>query len=203
MEDTVPIHLAVEDSLSETVLRVMLMQCGRNFAVGSCYCRGGYGYLKTKIGGFNQAAKGTAFLVLTDLNAYPCPPALIADWLRVPKHPNLLLRVAVREVESWVLADRQAFARFLGVPARFIPNHTDAAPDPKALLIDLARRSRNRERREAIVPRPGSTAKQGRDYNGELIRFVETQWSLGNAVKISSSLKRAVDALSAFRVKWL
>ena len=65
----IPVNLAIEDELSEEALRRMLGDVGR-FAIGSAYRRGGYGYLRKTIGGWNQASKGTPFLVLTDLDRY-------------------------------------------------------------------------------------------------------------------------------------
>ena len=116
-----PVNLAVEDDLSEVVLRTMLHKSGRQYAVCFCYGRSGFGYLKRKIVGFNNAAKGTPFLVLTDLDKKECAPLLIQEWLQVPKHPNLLFRIAVRSVESWLLADRTSFASYLGVQRNSIP----------------------------------------------------------------------------------
>jgi hypothetical protein len=43
----IPINLAVEDDLSEIVLREMLRQSQRNFIVGTCLKQRGFGYLKT------------------------------------------------------------------------------------------------------------------------------------------------------------
>ncbi|MEW6378311.1 MAG: hypothetical protein AB1611_01755 [bacterium] len=165
---TVPISIdiAVEDSLSEAVLRKVIDQSGRHWQVGTCHQRGGFGYLKQKIEGFNSAAKGKPFLVLTDLDRADCPIALIQEWLTVPRHPDLLFRVAVREVESWLLADRTGLAQFLGIQESLVPGDPDTIPDPKQCLISLARKSRYRALRSDIVPLPGSTAKQGRNYNG-------------------------------------
>jgi hypothetical protein len=92
------------------VLREIIKQSQRPFVIGNCLCHGGYGYLKKNIRAFNHAARGMPFLVLTDLNSTECPPTLIKKWLPYPKHPNLLFRVAVREVEAWLLAHRDAFA---------------------------------------------------------------------------------------------
>jgi len=64
----IPIQLAVEDELSEKVLRRLLTDSDRPFHVSSVINRGGYGYLKSKIDGFNKSAKGLPFLVLTDLD---------------------------------------------------------------------------------------------------------------------------------------
>jgi hypothetical protein len=104
----IPINLAVEDELSEVVSRKLLKVTRRSYVVGACYSQGGFGYLRKKISGFNNAAKGTPFFVLTDLDRGPCASALIGEWLPspIPKHPNLILRVAVQEVEAWLLAAR-------------------------------------------------------------------------------------------------
>src|SRR5271163_4824291 len=108
----IPINLAVEDELSETVLRAILAFVDREYWIGTTYGRNGYGYLRRTITGWNRAAHGTPFVLLTDLDSSPCPSALIQEWLRVPLHPNLIFRVAVREVEAWLLADARNLARF-------------------------------------------------------------------------------------------
>ncbi len=76
----IPVNLVVEDFLSEAVLRRLLENSNQPFAVGACYCHGGFGYIKSKIMGFNHAAKGTPFLVLTDLDQAECPPAMLKEW---------------------------------------------------------------------------------------------------------------------------
>lgn len=131
MTNSIPINLAVEDAFSEAILKQILWQSQRDFVVGKCYNPGGYGYLKKTIRGFNNAAKGTPYLVLTDLDKKDCPLALIEEWLPQAKHPNLLFRIAVREVESWVLGDREAFAKFLGIKKELIPREVDDLEDPK------------------------------------------------------------------------
>jgi hypothetical protein len=61
----IPINIAVEDLLSEVVAKRLLMDSGQTFAVGVVYNRGGYGYLKRTAKGWNQAAKGKPFFLLT------------------------------------------------------------------------------------------------------------------------------------------
>lgn len=198
MTNPIPVNLAVEDDLSESVLRVMLRQSPRRYAVGTCYARGGFGYLRKTIHGFNNAAKGTPFLILTDLDIAKCPPALIQEWLRQPRHPNLLLRVAVREVESWLLADRGAFAKYLGISAHILPNDSDSISDPKEFLIGLARKSPYAALRKDIVPPKGSKREQGPDYNGRLSWFVWNRWNVRRAQKCSSTLRRTISKLVSF-----
>lgn len=197
----IPINLATEDELSESVLSRLLSDT-RRFAIGRRYRRGGNGYLKSTIAGWNRAAAGIPFLVLTDLDTHLCPSELIASWLAVPQHPNLVLRVAVREVESWLLADRTNFAKYLGIPETLIPATPDELPDPKQTLVQLARRSGHKTHREDIAPRQGSTAKQGPDYNARLGEFVNTTCDPAKGAKSSPSLARAIAKLAAFTPSW-
>ena len=183
------VSLVVEDDLSEAVLRRVLCPPHGGFHIDLCYGKKGCAYIRQKIRGFNNAAKGGPFLVLTDLDNGACPAALRQQWLSVPQHPNLLFRVAVREVESWLLADAEGMARFLGIPPSIIPRQPDTIPDPKETLVRLAQKSRSREMRESVAPRPGSTAKVGPDYNGALIRFVGSFWNLEVATRNSESLR--------------
>lgn len=197
----IPINLATEDELSEVALSKLLSETDR-YAVGFRYRKGGFGYLRKTIHGWNRAAKSTPFLVLTDLDEVPCASALIEEWLAVPRHPNLLFRVAVREIESWLLADSENFSKFLGVRPSVIPKNPDELEDPKATLIQVASASRFSEIRESIVPRRGSTAKQGPDYNGCLGRFVREFWDVDAAKRNSPSLARTVHRLATFRPVW-
>lgn len=198
----IPINLVFEDVLSEAVLKQMLIQSQRPFLVGVCFNETGYGQIKKKISGFNNAAKGMPYLVLTDLDNEDCPLVILSEWLTQPKHPNLLFRIAVKEVEAWLLAHREAFAKFLGISVDLIPGDADRIPDPKLLLINLARRSRKRKLQEAIVPPPNSTAKIGKDYNRPLIEFVNESWQVASAQTHSPSLERAMNALINFQPTW-
>lgn len=198
----IPINLAIEDELSEAVLRRLLRDAGRGYSIGTAYGRSGFGYLRKTIAGWNQAARGRPFIVLTDLDDADCPPSLINDWLTAPKHPNLLFRVAVREVEAWLLSDTIHFARYLGCPVRQMPDDPDRLADPKRALVGLARRSRFAEIRARVVPKSGSTAQQGPDYNACLSAFVRESWNIVDAAAKSPSLMRTVTRLRQFSPTW-
>lgn len=198
--DIIYINLAVEDSPSETILRKILNQLKRPYQVSNCLCQGGYGYLKKRIASFNQAAaKAMPFLILTDLNSSVCPPKMINSWLKgAPKHPNLLFRIAVKEVESWILAHREGIAAFLGISEKNVPMDTDSIPDPKAFLIKLAGKSRSRLLKEGLIPQPGATSRQGPNYNSRIINFIQENWDAGAASLHSKSLQRTLDRLKLF-----
>lgn len=198
----IPVNLAIEDELSETVLRQLLHHADRGYAIGAAYGRRGFGYLRSTIIGWNRAARGVPFIVLTDLDSHLCPTALIRDWLTEPQDPNLVLRVAEREVEAWLLADSLNLAHYLGVSESRMPIDPDALRDAKGALIDLASRSRSNEVRTRIAPKSGSTAKQGPDYNASLASFVRTSWDVEAARSRSPSLARTVARLRSFTPVW-
>ena len=202
----IPINLAVEDELSEHLLRVSLAQSGRPFIVGVVYGRQGNGYLKRMLPAFASACRGSTHLVMVDLDDRPCAPDLIEDWFdctiamyAARRHPNLIFRIAVREAESWVMADRDAFASFLGISLNHVPLRPDSLPDPKKALLDLVRKCRNRDLKNDIVPRPGEKRTIGPDYNGRLVEFVSSSWRASEAEKSSQSFGRTFAALKRFR----
>lgn len=100
----IPVNLVFEDVLSEFAMRKLISEMDR-FVIGHSYSEGGSGYIKKNIRGFNEAARGCPFFILTDLDRVDCAPTLINDWFKIERHSNLIFRVAVREVETWVLAD--------------------------------------------------------------------------------------------------
>jgi hypothetical protein len=198
--EPIPINLVVEDHLSEAVLRTILQSAGH--VTGVCYGKKGRGYIEKKIGAFNTAARGTPYCVLADLNSDLCSPELVAGWFAQTKHHNLLFCVAVKEVESWLLGDRDGLAKFLLIPRQKVPVQVDNIDRPKELLIKLTKSSRSRLIREDIVPRPGSTAKIGPNYNGRLIAFVQKKWNIRSASINSESLQRAVERVKRFTPQW-
>jgi hypothetical protein len=202
MTSPIPLNLAVEDALTESLFAKILREIPVAYAIRTIYNRGGYGYLRQTINGFNNAAKGIPFLIGTDLDTYECPPALIVDWLQRPRHHNLLVRVAVREAEAWILADKQNFADFLGIRSALISDDVEAIPDPKRELIQLVRKARRRELREDICPPANSTRTVGPNYNSRLSAFVQQHWNPNTARERAKSLARTIDRLIAFQPQW-
>lgn len=195
----IPVSLAVEGVLDEAVLRHLLAQIGRPFLVEACYGKRGKDYLRQNVARFNYAAAHKPFILLTDLDEEDCPPGLVKRWLPQGQHGNLVLRIAVREVEAWLLADRDQLAGFLGIADTEIPQWPDRQLDPKALVVRLARRSRKRDIREDLVPAHESSSKVGKNYVGRLIHFVRNIWRVDAATRgRSPSLDRAMMALERF-----
>lgn len=196
-------YIATEDRLSETVAVRLIAETGHSVAAKIPKDRrkhAGFGYLKTRLPDFISSCQGGLnFLLLTDLDTRPCPPDLLDDWLGVTTKPDsLLLRIAVREVESWVFADRSQFAEWLGVSEATVPIDPEACLDPKAELLNLASRSRNREMREGLLPKKDAASKIGLEYNDLLCAFVTENWRIEEASQVSPSLERAIRRLREF-----
>jgi len=199
------LNLAVEDELSEHVIRRLARDTDRPFQIVSVYRKGGAGYLKQRLLAFNRACRITPYLILTDLDRCVCAPELIEDWFRCSmnkypskRHANLLFCIAEREVESWLLADRDSCARFLGVAMDLIPSQPDQIADPKRELLQLAARSRYRQVREEIAPRRSSILRTGPGYNERLSFFVSKSWRPRVAAYYSPSLLRTFERLQKF-----
>jgi hypothetical protein len=198
--NSIAINLVFEDIVSQAVLVKLLGRYGNRYLMGGLFHTNGNDWIKSRIRGLNRAAKGMPYLVLTDLDRDECAPWLVRSWLNdSPRHPNLLFRVAVREVEAWLLGSRDEIGQFLRISSSRIPHHVDEIPDPKMELINLARRSRNQEIQRQIPPRPGSTARIGPGYNSCLVEFVDQYWNPDEARKHSPSLDDAISALDSFR----
>ncbi len=193
--------VAAEDLLSMAVVRRLVDEIRPELTIHVSLPTRGRSYLEKKAASLNQTARTVPVFMVVDLDRpEPCPAELIASCLHAPPSPNLLFRVAVMEIEAWVLADRDHFAAFLGVPVHRIPRNADEIAQPKELVVNLARRSRHKDIREDLVPRPGGTASVGPAFNARLLAYVARQWDCRRAVHASPSLERAVERLGqAFR----
>lgn len=192
----IPLNLVFEDQISEFVMAKLIGESGKYFVANS-YSEGGFGYIKKNIGGFNEASIGCPFFILTDLDTYDCPLGLIKDWLKEPVKPNLIFRIAVREVEAWLLSDIEGFSKYTGISKANFPTSPEELIDPKAELLNIVKRCRNRNIREDILPK-NEFASIGPNYNGRLGEFVIKHWNVKCAMKRSASLEKAVKKLANF-----
>lgn len=194
--------IAVEDALSERLLLRTLALVRKDISVHYTLGLRGNAYLRKIARGLNQAAQGSGYVMLTDQDdPNGCPVSIVSNWLGGnPRHPNFLFRVAVMESESWLLADRDEIAAFLGVPLARVTSNPDGIVDPKQHLVNLARSSNRSTIRDDLVPRPGGTARVGPNYNGRLAMFIDTKWSCVRAGANSGSLSRLLRRLQDYRV---
>ncbi len=165
---------------------------------GPMYGKNGKPDLLRRVLGYNSAAVNSPWVVLVDLDHdAACAPPFCERWLPNPAR-LMCFRVAVREVESWLLADRESLARFLRVPVARIPEIPETVDDPKQCMVSLARSSRQRRIREDMVPRQGSGRVVGPAYTSRLIEFVTdvaSGWKPDIAASRSESLRRCLSRL--------
>lgn len=218
----ISVSIAVEDSLSEKVIRKLIHHTHRDWTVGGRYPpralagghankrnrkerRGlsGWGQIRANLPAYNNAAKKRPFIVLTDLDVHvQCPGDLWAKWMpHSVRNPNLLFRVAVKEVEAWLLADRINMADFLAVPKSNLPVDAEKLADPKDEIVNLARQSGSEDIRSALVPAAGSSASVGRAFERKMLQFVSHDWDIAAAAKHCRSLERAIAALTQCKFK--
>jgi hypothetical protein len=192
----VPITIATEDELSEAIASRLVSE-----VPGPCYVaqplrKGGFGYLRSRMANWRQMAERQVVFVLTDLDRVECPVAMRNDWAGLkPLPPRLLFRIAVREVESWVLADHDAIRRLMGAVPN-LPDAPDDIPDPKQALLKLAKKAPRSVRDDIVRQGERGNLLQGLGYNTRLVNWVNSEWSPKRAAERSPSLARARKRLS-------
>lgn len=191
-----PIALATEDELSEAIgLRLIAENSAWMTNEPMLLRRDGFGYLKSGMKKWLELARQQPVLLLTDLDRKPCPEGLRQEWLAGARiQAGLLFRVAVREIESWVLADHMAFRKLIGSKGR-LPEAPDELAEPKQHLLQLAQHA-PREVRLDLIRTEGRQIRQGLGYNRRLVQWVHAEWSPVRAAERSPSLARARRALA-------
>ncbi len=189
------IALATEDELSEAIGLRLIGESPFHGANVLRLRRNGSGYLKSKVDSWRQLAGQQVVLLLTDLDQIDCPVALRNEWLGTRPVPDrLLLRIAVREIESWVLADHDAMRKLIGDRGK-LPPAPDKLGDPKAFLLNMVRKYAPRDVKQDLLAERGAMASQGVGYNHRLVAWVKSYWSPDRAAARSPSLLRARQAL--------
>jgi hypothetical protein len=192
----ISITFVYEDILQRvTIEKIIRSLFTKKFVIETYLPGRGFSWIKNNINYFNRASTNTTFLILVDLDQDPCPSRKIMDWLEDPKGSNLLLRIAVKEIESWIVGDTKNFAKFLHVREDRLMKNVDSIRDPKKYIFSLAHQSGIRQL-SGICPNPG--ARIGPEYNEKMTKFVNSSWNPTLAMKNSRSLKRSIIRLQTY-----
>lgn len=187
-----------EDDLGKELLVRILDYVGAESSGWVINVADGNGPMRAKIKQWTEVGRRSNVVLLTDLDATRCASGLVAGWLGKHSKPiGLHIRVAVRTAESWVLADRAAFAKFLAVSPALVPRQPDLEPLPKQRLLQLAKQSPRRRLRADIVVDRNGQPRQAPNYNAALRPFVAKLWNVNRAAKASPSLARTLHRLAA------
>jgi hypothetical protein len=185
--------LVVEDVLQEAVAHKIIASEKIPLAIHRTLGMQGSGFIDANLARLAQASSHGTYIVVRDLDRHECAPALRRKLLDGPVPPGLLVAIAVKEAEAWLLADSPSFRRFFSVHR--IEGSPEWIDEPKERLVSLARSSRKRSVREGVVPR--GTARVGDLYNAILLDFIKSSWRVERARRRAPSLERFVQRLSA------
>lgn len=191
---------AVEGRTDDPVATKLLHAVG--LSAGVPIVKGGKTSLDPRLPDYNQAARHMPWLVIRDLDhddQSECIPGLVHRLLGGIPSAGMCFRLAVREVEAWLMADQKNFARFFGIRLGKMPTSFDGLNDPKQTLLNLCRMSNKASIREGMVPRPGSGRSVGPRYTALVREFVADSWNPVVARTSSPSLDRALECLGRLR----
>lgn len=194
------VRYAVEGRTDEPIADRLIREAGMQ--PEPTFIGGGKRQLDSKLPGYNRAARHAAWFVLRDLDhddAGSCVPSLLDELLGAAPSAGMCFRLAVREVEAWLLADADGCARFFDVPATALPRDVESLPKPKQELVNLCRRSGSRHVVNGMVPRPGSRRAVGESYTALVRDFVRSEWDPQRARHAAASLDRTLRALERLR----
>ncbi len=184
--------LVAEDALGLALGR-RLIQEHQSLTVWREVNAHGSSKIRTNIYKYGQTARrGLPVLALTDLDTRLCCRLLLDEWLGMGQSPqlDLLLRICVREAESWLMADPDPLACLFRVSPTRIPLQPENLNDPKRTLLNLAVFAPSKVRR-GLLPETGSTARIGPEYNEMLCRLVAARWDISKAAIRAPSLAKA------------
>ena len=187
------VYLAVEGEVDMPVAERLIRH------VGLEPCRaivaGGAPKLDPRIPELIRSAVGINWLVLRDLDRASCAPQLLQALVANRDPARSSIRIPVRSVESWLLADVEGFAETFSVHSNRLPNRPDDLPDPKLHLVNVCRASRQSKVRRTIPPRTGSNRSVGPEYVSRISSFVRNAWDPERGARRSPSLQRTISAL--------
>lgn len=194
-----PLALVAEDRLTQAVLHKCVAEFLPGYTVIRSDVTGGRGNVQRALAAYANLARTMPVIVGVDLDHDDCAPALLTTWnLANFEQKRLLVRVAVREIESWILADRKRYATFVGGTSDHIPSAPDEIGDPKRFLLEFARETASDELKRDLIPTNFSQYPRiGKAYNLRMCKFVHDKWRPHVARARSASLDRAIRAMEA------
>lgn len=188
-----PIKIDAEDGLLLAIGHRLLSECADKFKiVGAPQSHSGHGGIRKYAKSWNKSvSKDTAHLVLMDMDSLAspeepkkCPATLIRKLLsNQQKSDNFLLRIAVYESESWLIADWVGIKRYFKIK-------TDCNISPDRL------ENAKQYLRDTITQHAPPAMRNRSDYR--LRKFVNEEWNPNRAQQHSKSLRKTLTRLKNF-----
>ena len=190
------VGIVVEGLNDRTAADRLLAAAGHQVDPVRVVVKRGKTQLDPVLASINRAAVHLPWLVLrdADLDADDCPVALRRQLLSGEQAPLLSVRLVVRSLEAWVLADRRAFALHFGVQPALVPADPEQEQHPKRSLVAACSRSRQRSVRQGMARANGTP---GPEYTAMLDDFLRRTWDPARARQAAPSLSRAWSDIEA------
>lgn len=121
-------------------------------SLGTAYDRSSRGRgkdaLDARLAGLNAGTRyGRPVLALRDLDHEECPVAVVSRLLP-NRAQTMLLRICVRSADAWLMADREAYARYCGISLRQVPVELETLIRPKEVIEGWIKAGAGRHLRE-------------------------------------------------------
>jgi hypothetical protein len=144
--------------------------------------------LDRRLAGLNAGVPhGRPCLVLRDLDHDAQCPSELVNRLVPNRHPSLLLRICVRETESWLMADFEAYADYCGISESQIPNEPENCGDPKQLIMIWAESGRAVKLERHLVDNRSRGVPDWASLGEWHADFAEQHWNIARAVATNRS----------------
>ena len=151
--------------------------------------------IDAKLREFNRSSEHLNWFILRDLDHdAECASQLIESLIQ-NRSPRMSIRIPVRTIESWLLADVDGFAGEFHVARGRLPKYPDELDDPKQRVVEICKKSNQSRLRKAMAPRNGSGRKVGPEYDSRMSTFAIKKWDPQRAAQRSPSLQRTLAAL--------
>lgn len=189
------VRVVVEGPSDLAAVETILASRGARADLDRAIVTGGKTNLDPRVDGYNAAARHGSWFVLRDADhdGDDCPVRL-RERLLAPERQaaSLSLRIAVRSLEAWLLADVDAVADHFKVPQSRLPARPEEENRPKQVLVNACRSSRRSDVRRGVVPPAGSPRTVGPEYVAFVSEFFLRAWRPDEAAASAPSLARAL-----------
>lgn len=104
----------------------------------------------------------------------------------------------MREIETWLMADVDNFAKYFSVSKSHLRFNFESIDNPKEFLVNICLKSRKKSIKNGVVPSFKSSRIVGAEYNPILLDFIKNHWDFEKAKYNSQSLNKTIKAIKKF-----
>lgn len=192
-----------EDPVHEMILQGIFISLEINSASFQVLPMRGKTQIDKNIKRYAKASISKRIIILRDLdNDAPCAPHFRSKWLngideQTKTDKSFVSRLAVREGEAWLIADKDWCKTYLKIrESDLIKIKPESLSHPKEALLKLIDQGALRPRQKNdFLRRDGGNLHQATAYNDSLKAHMEN-WSAERARLNSHSLDRAIKAIA-------